>query len=68
MQPPQQHRGEEGTNGQIVSIKKELLMEEGIDVGRLLMKREKRTRGRTDPCGSKGATVVILKSHTSAPI
>ena len=47
-------------------------MEEGRDAGRSLMKREKRTEPRTDPCGTptnlNGAPFVILINHASAPI
>ena len=47
-------------------------MEEGREVGRSLMKREKRTGPRTDPCRTPRWTrkerLVILKNHTSAPV
>ena len=51
----------------------EQLTEEGREAERSLMKREKRTRPRMDPCGntltdSKRTTFVILKNHASAPI
>ena len=49
------------------------LTEEGRDARRSLMKREKRTEPRPDPCGGprrthKNATFVILQNHSSAPV
>ena len=47
--------------------------EDGREAGRSLMKKEKKTGPRTDPCGTlrriqKRATFVILINHVSAPI
>ena len=48
-------------------------MEEAREAGRSLMKKEKSTGPKTDPCGTprrtpKKATFMILKNHASAPI
>ena len=41
-----------GTEGEEDQMQKEQLSEEGREVGRSLMKREKSTGPRTDPCGT----------------